>query len=35
MNFDWQPTGAVLRRSWRSDDEGHPAVLLQVFRPVL
>ena len=25
----------VLRRSWRSYDEDHPAVLPQVFRPVL
>ena len=27
--------GEVLRRSWRPDDEDHPAVLPQVFRPVL
>lgn len=27
--------GAVLRQSWRPDDEDHSAVLPQVFRPVL
>ena len=27
--------GEVLRRAWRPYDEDHPAVLPQVFRPVL
>ena len=27
--------GEVLRRPWSSNDEDHPAVLPQVFRPVL
>ena len=27
--------GEVLRRPWRPDDEDHPAVLSQIFRPVL
>ena len=27
--------GEVLRLSWRPDDEDHPTILPQVFRPVL